>query len=330
MSRFLPAKAIPVEDVTALHKGPLRHRERRQRHRPAGEPFDADLHGVEVLAKADGVAFVERHHYEKSYCAARFQVGLYRARRRFVRGLSLGAELVGVCAFAEPMQPAAGLRLAPDLDRHQVVSLSRLVLLDHIEGNAESWFVARAFEALQRAKPDVRLVVSYSDPAVRRALDGKPTLPGHVGTVYKALGAVYTGRSEPDTLWLAPDGTAITRRSFSKVRNDELGGPSTYERLVAYGAPRLQLGESAARWIERAMLEGPFRCLRHPGNHRYAWRLDGLPVVGARPVEGAPRRQGLGGLEVVASALPWALGDHPTLARPVGDARVLDLLLEAA
>lgn len=40
-------------------------------------------------------------------------------------------------------------------------------------------------------------------------------MPGHVGVVYQALGAVYTGRGTARTLWLLPDGTSVIARSAS-------------------------------------------------------------------------------------------------------------------
>jgi len=91
--------------------------------------------------------------------AARLSVGLFDAQR---------AELVGVVVFGVPMnQRVVPARLG--VPASEGVELSRLVLLDHIPGNAESWFVARAFRALREEKPEVRGVVSYCDPVPRQA-----------------------------------------------------------------------------------------------------------------------------------------------------------------
>lgn len=295
-----------VEDVTALHLGPLRWRERRQRHRPAGEPFAAARHGVEVLDRSAARDFVARHHYARTCPPGRLSVGLYRSRRAHVRGLSMGAELVGVAVFSVPMQPAAGRLLAPDLEPSAVVELGRLVLLDHVEGNGESFLVGRALRLLAELRPEVRLVVSYSDPVIRRDAAGVATLPGHVGTIYQATNARYTGRSEPRTVWLAPDGTSLSGRSLTKLRKGEAGAAPYADLLRAYGAPRQRHGESSRAWVARALAEGPFRALPHPGCHRYGWRLDGVPVAGPRPPEGAPRRRGLEALGLVAVGVPHA------------------------
>ena len=295
---------LPTEDVTALPLGPLRWRERRHRHRPAGEPFDPNRHGIEITLERHARPFVERQHYSGTYVAARLAVGLYRCPRVYRPGALWGAELVGVCVFGVPAQAAVIARYAPGRAAHEGVELARLVLLDHVEGNAESWFVRRALDMLQTALPEVRAVVSYSDPVRRRRADGTTVLPGHIGTVYKSLGARYFGRGKAKLLKLGPDGRAVSERALSKIRLDEVGARYAEQALVELGAPRRRPGEAGPAYVTRALEEGPFHGVRHPGNHAYGWALDGLPL--AEPhVGGAPRRRGFDGLATVAEAVPW-------------------------
>lgn len=264
---------IPTEDITAVNFGPQRWRRRTFRFRPHGERFDPSPHGVELLPEADARAFVETHHYSGSYPAARRAWGLFHKDQG----------LVGVAVLAVPMQAATGALLAPDLanPRSATVELSRLVLLDEVAGNAETWFWARVRRALRQELPRVALILSYSDPVIRRDLSGRAILPGHIGTVYQASNADYTGRGKPRKLVLAPSGEVISERALSKIRNGERGAAGAYQRLVAWGAPAIRNGEGSAAYVERALAEGPFRFLKHPGNHRYAWRLDGGIVTGA-------------------------------------------------
>lgn len=297
-------RVLPTEDVTALPLGPLRWRERKHRHRPAGEPFDPGRHGIEVTLERDARPFVERQHYAGTWVAARLSVGLYRCPRVYRPGALWGAELVGVCVFGVPAQPAVVTRYAPGRDPHEGLELARLVLLDHVEGNAESWFVRRALDTLQAELPEVRAVVSYSDPVVRRRADGSTLLPGHVGTVYKSLGARYFGRGRAKLLKLGPDGRAVSERALSKIRLGEQGVRYAEEALVQLGAPRRRPHEPGPAYVTRALEEGPFVGVRHPGNHAYGWALDGLPL--AEPhIGGAPRKRGPDGVAMVADALPW-------------------------
>src|SRR5262245_51295052 len=71
-------------------------------------------------------AFVQRHHYEGSWPASVRRVGLYR-----------GGALVGVAVFAVPVSMRS-LDCLP-CQRKESLALSRLVLVDDVEFNAESW-----------------------------------------------------------------------------------------------------------------------------------------------------------------------------------------------
>lgn len=249
-----------------------RWHERRPRYRPPGEVIDPSRYGVEVIPESDARPFVERHHYAGSYPAARLAVGLMRARRWIT------PELVGVAVFSVPMQPRS-IPCYAGVDAAAGVELGRLVLLDEVPGNGESWFVARAFKALRAAHPEVCAVLSYSDPVPRSTESGEIIMPGHVGVVYQALNATYHGRSSARTLCVDREGKVISARGLSKLRNGESGAAAVYDRLVRAGAPRMRQGEDAKAWVMRALAEGPFRRLNHPGNHAYTWRLDGAPRV---------------------------------------------------
>jgi hypothetical protein len=96
---------------------------------------------------------------------------------------------VGVCTFGIPGQAKVFDALVPG---HAALELSRLVLLDEVPGDGESWFVARAM-AIAREECRITAIVSYSDPVPRTTIKGEPVCPGHVGVVYQALGAEYKG-----------------------------------------------------------------------------------------------------------------------------------------
>ena len=248
-----------------------RWRERRDSYRPAGEPIAASRYGVEVVEERDARAFVEGHHYSGSFPAARVSVGLHRATGH-------GVELVGVATFSVGTQPQAISRWT-GCSADEGVELGRFVLLDDVEANGETWFLRRAFAAAVVELPEVRAVLAYSDPVPRTALDGRRVLPGHVGTIYQAFNARYVGCSSARTLWLDPAGRVVSGRSLTKIRKGERGAGPAVDALVAVGAPRPMLGENPAAWVRRALNEGPFRPVKHPGNHAYVW------PVGARARE---------------------------------------------
>jgi hypothetical protein len=149
------------------------------------------------------------------------------------------------------------------------------VLLDEVPGNAESWFVRRCLDAL--AREGLAGVVSFSDPEPRVGGDGAVLFAGHIGTVYQALGATYTGRGAPKTQRLLADGRELPNRAQSKIRGGERGVRYAVNGLVAEGAREPAPGEDLAAWL-RAERDRLTTSRRHQGNHRYAWGL----TAGAR------------------------------------------------
>lgn len=210
--------------------------------------------------------FVTHHHYSRSFPAARLRVGLYRSRP------FNSPELVGVAIFGVCIQPRAIVAHAK-VPASEGVELSRFVLLDDVEANGETWFLARAFKHLRREKPDVRVVLAYSDPVERTTAEGVLIKPGHQGGIYKAFNGAFVGYSGKRTLTLAPDGRVVSDRMLSKLRLGETGADYAYRTLVALGAPRRSPGEGDAEYVARALREGPWRRLKHPGNLAYTWNL---------------------------------------------------------
>lgn len=196
-----------------------------------GEIFDKRDYRVSVIRCArEAKPFVEAHHYSGSFPATRLSCGLFR------NGAAGRPELVGVCAFSVPVNNASVLRHTGLDDPLAGVDLGRLVLLDDVAGNAESWFVSKAFRELRREKPGVISVVAYSDPVPRLSATGEAVMPGHVGTVYRALSANFRGRSSRRTDILLPSGKAFSPRAASKLRNGDVGAGYAERLLVSEGA----------------------------------------------------------------------------------------------
>src|ERR1700737_669524 len=112
--------------------GNQRWRDRRDFFVPPEYRFDPS--GYDVLELADDTtakAFVVRHHYSRSYPAARRRYGLF------------GPEgLAGVAVFSIPCNNAVLTQVFP-VPAAQAVELGRFVLLDRVGFNAETWLLAR-------------------------------------------------------------------------------------------------------------------------------------------------------------------------------------------
>jgi hypothetical protein len=235
-----------------------RWRDQRDSYRPKGETINTRAYEVAYMAgDKEAKAFVLRHHYSASFPAARFRYGLYR-----------GGRLAGVAVFSVPAQPRC-LDVAPG-ERGQKVELGRFVLLDNVEANGESWFIARCFDQLRAA--GLTGVVSFSDPSRRTNAQGDAVFGGHVGTIYQATNATYLGTSKAETRRLLPDGTVIHGRALTKIRHRRQGHRYAAAQLERFGAEPLRDSDDAVAWTARWVGELT-RPLRHPGNHKYVWAL---------------------------------------------------------
>jgi hypothetical protein len=241
-----------------------RWRDGRASYRPSGEPINTRLYEVAPIdgAGADNIAraFVVENHYSAAMPAARERVGLYR-----------GAELVGCIVFSHPAQDKV-LACLP-VPKAEAVELGRLVLLDDVPANGESWFIARAFELL-RARGYTG-VVSFADPVARSSVAGEVVKPGHIGGIYQASNALYAGLATARTLRLLPSGRVFSERTRSKIRGRERGWQHAVEQLVAAGArapERSGLAADLHAWLK---LELPrvTRPLKHGGNLKYLFPL---------------------------------------------------------
>ncbi len=246
--------------------------------RPAREVVD--LRGLEVVEidELTAKAFVQRHHYSRSYPAARRRFGLYD------RG-----ELVGVAVFSRPFRAEVLTRAFPMLAVDQVAELGRFVLLDDVGANAETWFLARALDLV---RGELRGVVSFSDPNPRTDLSGAQIFPGHYGCIYQASNARYAGLTDPATLRLLPDGTVFSNMASGKIRRGLQGWRSAAGDLERFGAePLVSVDDQEHRvaWLE-TWRDALTRPMRHRGLHRYTFALDrAAPTYG--PARAYPKQR---------------------------------------
>jgi len=128
--------------------------------------------------------FVKEHHYSHGIHNGPMCYGLFER-----------LELVGVCAFATPCSENVCASVFGAEDKRSVTELHRLVLLDRMPKNTESWFISRALKQLKHDRPYYHAVLSFADAT-----------QGHVGTIYQATNAIYAGMSGKATFYLDETG----------------------------------------------------------------------------------------------------------------------------
>lgn len=180
---------------------------------------------VERIPASVGREFVIRYHYSH---------GIHNGPMTW--GMFDGGCLVGVIAFAAPSSENVRASVfGPDL-KGSVTDLHRLVLLDEVPNNAESWFIVRGLRALKEERPYYRAVLSFAD-----------STQGHVGTIYQATNAIYTGQSARALFFIDSDG---------RLRHPRQNGHN------------VTLAEAEAMGWQPTMREGKFRYLFLLGDRR--------------------------------------------------------------
>lgn len=134
---------------------------------------------VAPVGVADVNTFGRRYHYSLSGGSALWRWGLWH-----------DATLYGVVAYNTPTRPVCEAIFGVEhVDK--VWHMGRLALPDKAPHNAESRLIGGSLRAIQRDHPNVWAVLTYADTSV-----------GHIGYVYQATNAIYTGTGGRPTFYL--------------------------------------------------------------------------------------------------------------------------------
>lgn len=242
---------------------------------PAAARFDPGRYCAGPVGEATAKAFVVGNHYSGTWPATRMRFGLTDQAT---------GRLVGVAALSVPASAAVLTGAFPGLEPYvESLDLGRFVLADSVPANGESWFLGRVFRLAAAA--GIRGLTSFSDPMPRRTAAGHVVFGGHIGRIYQATNATWTGRTRPRSIRLLPDGTTLPDRALSKVRARERGWEHVVRRLVTAGAHPPDPTGPGPGWLTEALNDAAVRAVRHPGQHRYCFRI-GAPAERRRIVLG--------------------------------------------
>lgn len=155
---------------------------------------------VRQVSGGVGRDFIREHHYSRSCHNGPMCWGLFE-----------GDRLIGVCAFATPNSENVRRSVFGAGRENEVTELHRLVILDGTPTNTESWFISRALEGLRQYRPSIRAVLSFADET-----------EGHIGTIYQATNAIYSGKTGRARFWRDTEGRLRhPRQSGHNVTPDE-------------------------------------------------------------------------------------------------------------
>lgn len=146
-------------------------------------------------------------------------------------------KFIGVVMFGMGACDSLGTRFG--LTCFQICEMVRVAFGDH--STHISRIVAIALRLLKRQSPGLRAVVSYCDPDA-----------GHVGTIYQAMGWIYTGTGQKQ-----------------KMFRHKLTGELLHSRAVSANGLRKKIGG-----LQRVVRNDECVEINVSGKHRYFWPYD--------------------------------------------------------
>jgi hypothetical protein len=141
--------------------------------------------------------FIEKHHYSHN-------VNGVKIDKCFA--VRFNGELCGGVIYGS-LSTTAWKKFADSEEK--VLELRRLVLLDEVGKNAESYVVSRTIKWIKQHRPEVKVIVAYADPMYK-----------HDGTIYRASNFEYLGISGADKGYKDPDTGKVYHSRALRTKGD--------------------------------------------------------------------------------------------------------------
>ena len=161
------------------------------------EPLDVslfDVENVEAMPKVRDMTIAHVSTSDVQEFASRYHYTATGGNMTWRWGLWHGVVLHGVVAYNLPTRSVCAAIFGED-HLHRVWHMGRLILSDNSPHNSESRLIGGSLKAIQREHPDVWAVITYA-----------ATDAGHLGYVYQATNALYTGTGGDPGYYVDSDG----------------------------------------------------------------------------------------------------------------------------
>ena len=134
------------------------------------------IYQIMPLEKATAQVIIVEQHYLHRRASCSFAWGLYRE-----------TVLCGVIMYGSPVSSTLCRGICGPDEARNVIELTRLWVADDVPQNGESFLIGNTLKLVPK-----NIVVSFADPAAH-----------HVGTIYQATNALYTGLGPPRKKWVS-------------------------------------------------------------------------------------------------------------------------------
>ena len=190
---------------------------------------------VGAVEQIDVREFCRRWHYSNTGGSALWNYGLYD-----------GPTLVGIVAYNNPVRSACEMVFERESWLH-VAHMGRLVCAEDAPRNVESRLIGASLKLLSQDKPEIWAVLTYAAQDL-----------GHIGYVYQATNAIYTGEGKARDYYVDTQGRRRSTKQGQYLRHaDAIAAGWT----IGYEPPKHRyvyiLGTPAQRRERRKLLKLP-------------------------------------------------------------------------
>lgn len=229
--------------------------------------FDSN-YTVKLIEQKIAKPFIIKNHYSHTYPAGCANLGVFS-----------GEELIGVIVFGLSCQAKMASSIVPILRQSDYYELQRLFVKDCTRTGFESWFIGKSISWLKVNRPNIVMLVSFSDP-----------YHDHTGTVYQATNWIFTGANKGGKVHLDKEGKLVHARTIAKggVDKSELmeewrPGKYRYVKFIQKGIDvymHVDTGEiirtsDLNKWLSKEKEDGAIYVVRDHNNYlrKYKYNL---------------------------------------------------------
>ena len=124
---------------------------------------DTSKLSIRKISKSVAKDIVIKNHYSHLWTKVSYAIGLYIEDDSH-QFFNTSEKLIGVACYGDPIGRLSGQSITPLLDRTEVLELVRVFVFDDYGSNIESWFLGKTFQWLRENAPQIKGLISYSDP----------------------------------------------------------------------------------------------------------------------------------------------------------------------
>ena len=146
---------------------------------------DTSKLSIRQIDKPTAKKMVVKYHYSKLWTKCSVALGLFIDTGKEHSFFDEQEEkMIGVIVYGDPIGRLTGQSISDEIERTEVLELTRLFIYDGYGSNIERWFISQSFNWLRKNKPEIKALISYASP-----------VEGHSGTIYQATNWIYQGNN---------------------------------------------------------------------------------------------------------------------------------------